>query len=192
MISIPRRFRSLGEKRNACAALASPDVEGFLVADDDDIYMPHWFRTQAEALTKAEWSRPGLVLVEHNDGLREAETAGLYHGGWAFRKSAFKVIGYGPHNNGEDQELAGRLSEAGVTEFDPCTFADPFYVYRYRQQQLPPVLHGRQGYRELGNDSDQTKSTHFSRLVTRLATLPVIRRFTFGPHVNPMMTEDAS
>jgi len=30
--------------------------EVFLVADDDDIYMPHWFRTQAEALEKADWS----------------------------------------------------------------------------------------------------------------------------------------
>ena len=30
LISIPSRFRSLGEKRNACAALASPDVEGYL------------------------------------------------------------------------------------------------------------------------------------------------------------------
>jgi glycosyltransferase involved in cell wall biosynthesis len=37
LVSIPARFRTLGEKRNACAALASADVEGFLVADDDDI-----------------------------------------------------------------------------------------------------------------------------------------------------------
>lgn len=45
-----------------------------------------------------------MVLLEHgHDELREGETEGLYHGGWAFRKSAFyKVIGYGPHNNGED------------------------------------------------------------------------------------------
>ncbi|MFN9603735.1 MAG: glycosyltransferase, partial [Planctomycetota bacterium] len=95
LVSIPNRFNSLGEKRNACAALASPDVEGFLIADDDDIYLPHWFRTQAEALRRADWSHPSLVLLEHHDGLREAETGGLYHGGWAFRKSAFqKVRGY--------------------------------------------------------------------------------------------------
>ena len=45
------RFRTLGEKRNACAALASPDVQGFLVADDDDIYLPHWFSTQTSTWT---------------------------------------------------------------------------------------------------------------------------------------------
>jgi hypothetical protein len=47
MVSIPSRFRSMGEKRNTCAALVSPDGEGFLVADDD-IYLPHRFRTQAQ------------------------------------------------------------------------------------------------------------------------------------------------
>ena len=188
LVSIPSRFRSLGEKRNACAALASPDVEGFLVADDDDIYMPHWFRTQAEALTKAEWSRPGLVLVEHNDGLREAETAGLYHGGWAFRKSAFhKVIGYGPHNNGEDQELAGRLSKAEVAEIDPCTFADPFYVYRYDNNSYHLSYLDDQGYRELGNGNERKSRTTIPIGWSRdWDKLPVIRRYTFAPHVNPV------
>ena len=108
---MPARLRTLGEKRNACAALASPDAEGLLVADDDDIYLPHWFRTQAEALRQAEWSRPGLVLLAHGDALKEHDTGGLYHGGWAFRRSAFdQVRGYAAINNGEDQDLAKRLS----------------------------------------------------------------------------------
>ena len=188
LVSIPSRIRSLGEKRNACAALASPDVDGFLVADDDDIYMPHWFRAQAEALQKADWSRPGLVLVEHNDGLREAETAGLYHGGWAFRTSAFyQVIGYGPHNNGEDQELAGRMSKAGVTEIDPCSFADPFYVYRYDNNSYHLSYLDDRGYRELGNGNERkspiTIPIGWSRDWDKL---PVIRRFTFAPHLNPV------
>lgn len=187
LVSIPNRFRSLGEKRNACAALASPDVEGFLVADDDDIYLQHWFKTQAEALRQAEWSRPGLVLLEHGaEELREGETGGLYHGGWAFRKSAFqKVIGYGPHNNGEDQELAGRLSGAGVTECDPCKFADPFYVYRIDNNSYHLSYMDDRGYRELGR-SETTEPSKipigWSRDWDRL---PVIRRFAFGPHVNP-------
>ena len=102
------------------------------MADDDDIYLPHWFTTQAEALRRADWSRPGLVLLEDGDGLREADSDGLYHGGWAFRREAFsRVRGYGPHNNGEDQELAGRLHDAGLKSCDPCSFAEPFYLYRY-------------------------------------------------------------
>jgi hypothetical protein len=131
LVSIPRRFHTLGEKRNACAALASPDVQGFLVTDDDDVYLPHWFRATARALQEAEWSRPGLVLLEDGDGLKEHDTEGLYHGGWAFRREAFyRVRGYDAYNAGEDVELAGRMEEAGVSQCDPCQFERPFYIYR--------------------------------------------------------------
>ncbi len=40
LVTSPVRFRTLGEKRNASAALASPDVDAYCVWDDDDIYLP--------------------------------------------------------------------------------------------------------------------------------------------------------
>lgn len=185
LVSIPRRFRSLGEKRNACAALASPDAEGFLVADDDDIYLPHWFRTQAQALQLADWSRPGLVLLEDGDGLREVDSEGLYHGGWAFRREAFyRVRGYGPHNNGEDQELAGRLHEAGLKSSDPCSFAEPFYIYRYDNSSYHLSYMDDSGYRSLG-ESKVSKCQIQAGWLRDYDRLPVKRRFTFAPHVNP-------
>ena len=184
LVSIPTRFRSLGEKRNACAALASLDVDGFLVADDDDIYLPHWFRATADALTHAEWSRPGLVLLEDGDGLREIESEGLYHGGWAFRKDAFyRVRGYGPHNNGEDQELAGRLHEAGVTVHDPCEHHEPFYIYRYDNSSYHLSYMDDAGYRSLG-DGSVTKNQVQPGWFRDFASLPVRRRFVFAPHVD--------
>ena len=183
LVSIPSRFRSLGEKRNACAALASPDVDGFLVADDDDIYLPHWFRATADALSHADWSRPGLVLLEDGDALREADSEGLYHGGWAFRKEAFyRVRGYGPHNNGEDQELAGRLHEAGVTVQDPCEHHDPFYIYRYDNSSYHLSYMDDAGYRSLG-DGSVTKTQVQPGWFRDYASLPVRRRFVFAPHV---------
>ena len=186
LISISRRFRSLGEKRNACAALASTDAEGFLVADDDDIYLPHWFQATADALAQADWSRPGLVLLEHGDGLKEHDTNGLYHGGWAFRRDAFYCVrGYGPHNNGEDQELAGRLHEAGVTVRDPCEHHEPFYIYRYDNCSYHLSYMDDAGYRELGQHADDGKATISIGWPSDYTKLPVIRRFTFAPHVNP-------
>lgn len=185
LVSIPRRFRSLGEKRNACASLASDDVEGYLVADDDDIYLPHWFRTQAEALQRADWSRPGLVLLEDGDGLREVESEGLYHGGWAFRREAFyRVRGYGPHNNGEDQELAGRLHEAGLKSCDPCSFARPFYIYRYDNGSYHLSYMDDTGYRSLG-DGEVAPGQVRPAWDRDYDRMPVKRRFTFAPHVAP-------
>lgn len=184
LVSIPSRFRSLGEKRNACAALTSPDVDGFLVADDDDIYLPHWFSAQAEALKQADWSRPGLVLLEDGDALREAESDGLYHGGWAFRKETFyRVRGYGPHNNGEDQELAGRLNEAGAKYCDPCSFARPFYIYRYDNNSYHLSYMDDTGYRSLG-DGEVSKCQVQPGWFRDFSSMPVHQRFVFAPHAN--------
>jgi hypothetical protein len=187
LFSIPRRFPTLGEKRNTCASLASPEVQGFLVADDDDIYLPHWFRTQAEALKRAEWSHPSLVLLEHEKGLKESDTGGLYHGGWAFRKEVFyRVGGYGPRNNGEDQELAGRLGAAGATQCDPCTFAPPFYIYRYNNGSYHLSYMDDRGYRELAGNGAGTKCRSIPiGWSCQWDKLPVIRRFGIASHVNP-------
>ncbi|HUT09603.1 MAG TPA: GH32 C-terminal domain-containing protein [Thermoguttaceae bacterium] len=40
LLSVGKRFRTLGENRNACAALASADGNAFAVWDDDDICLP--------------------------------------------------------------------------------------------------------------------------------------------------------
>ena len=166
--------------------MASPDVEGFLVADDDDIYLPHWFSASADALSRAEWSRPSLVLLEHDNQLKEHETNCLFHGGWAFRREAFdRVRGYGPHNNGEDQELAGRLHKAGATVCDPCERHQPFYLYRYNNSSYHLSYMDDAGYRELGKNESNGKALFSIGWPCDYTTLPVIRRFSHAPHVNP-------
>ena len=133
LISIPRRFHTLGEKRNACAALASPDVEGFLVADDDDIYLPHWFSACARALKEGEFCRPGLVLTLEGDKfVAKSAAGGVFHPGWAYRKSAFyRVGGYRDINAGEDQDFGRRLLASGVKVVDPCQYYPPYLYYRW-------------------------------------------------------------
>jgi len=132
IISIPRRFNSLGEKRNACIALASPDAEGFLVADDDDIYLPHWFSACARALKEGDFCRPSLVLSFKDNKLKAMPSQNVYHPSWAFRKDAFyKIGGYKNLNSGEDQEFGGRLIAAKFKEVDPCKYYPPYLVYRW-------------------------------------------------------------
>ncbi|HMF15365.1 MAG TPA: hypothetical protein VKE94_23785 [Gemmataceae bacterium] len=185
LVSTRNRFRTLGEKRNACAALASPDAEGFLVADDDDIYLPHWFRSHAEALRRADWSHPSLVLVEHGDGLQEGETRGLFHACWAFRREAFdRVCGYGPHNSGEDQELASRLAAAGVTKCDPCEFAPPFFIYVYENGSYHVSFMDDEAYQELGSGGCPGQTSLSIGWSRDWDQLPVLRRFSFAPHVD--------
>ncbi len=154
LISRDRRFPTLGAKRNAAVALASPDAEALAVWDDDDIYLPWALSACVGALKVAPWSRPSLVLHERADGkLRQHRTGGLFHGGWAYTREAFQQAGgYPAMDNGEDQALAQRLRQAGVRQADPCTLGyKPFYLYRWKSgagYHLSGM--GPKGYQELG------------------------------------------
>jgi hypothetical protein len=131
LISIPRRFTSLGEKRNASAALASIDTDAFAIWDDDDLYLPWALSSSVKALEKAPLSRPSQVLYRHGDHFQRYETGGLYHGGWAFTKRLFREVGGYRHFSGpEDQELLGRMLAAGADTADPLDDGTPpFYCY---------------------------------------------------------------
>jgi glycosyltransferase involved in cell wall biosynthesis len=134
LISSSTRYHTLGEKRNAATALVSGDVDAIAVWDDDDLYLPWALRSSVEALEIAPWSRPSVVLHPEEDGsLRQHETLGLFHGGWAYSREAFNYVGgYPAMNNGEDQGLALRFSLAGVKDADPIQLERmPFYVYSW-------------------------------------------------------------
>jgi len=153
LVSVDRRFASLGEKRNAAVELISPDVEALAVWDDDDIYLPWALRGSVAALRVAPWSRPSLVLHEGADGrLRQHRTGGLFHGGWAYSRDAFRQAGgYPAENNGEDQALARRFRQARQAAADPCALGfQPFYIYRWGSSagyHLSSM--GQKGYRKL-------------------------------------------
>jgi glycosyltransferase involved in cell wall biosynthesis len=154
LLSVPRRYRTLGDKRNAAAALVSADVEALAVWDDDDLYLPWALRVSAAALRHSPWSRPGLVLHRQPDGsLSQHLTGGLFHGGWAYAREVFQQAGgYPPRNNGEDRAFARRLLRAGAEPTDPIALGfRPFYVYRSGGADgwhLSSM--GRDGFRQLG------------------------------------------
>jgi GT2 family glycosyltransferase len=152
LISLAARFATLGEKRNAATRLISPDADALAIWDDDDLYMPWALRASAAALRQAPWSRPSVVLHPRPDGsLRQHETGGLFHSGWAYRRDAFERSGGYPHmNNGEDQALAERFRRAGVAEADPRQLGFlPFLIYQWgRGLHLSSA--GRRGYENWG------------------------------------------
>jgi len=152
LFSTKRRFPTLGEKRNAAAGLVADDVRALAVWDDDDLYLPWALRACAVALRTAPWSRPSLVLHPRPAGsLRQHETGGLFHGGWAYRREVFeKVGGYPAIDNGEDQGLARRFKRAAVEAADPIRLGmKPFYVYPWGTGWHLSGM-GRDGYRRLG------------------------------------------
>ena len=182
LVSVKRRFRSLGEKRNAAIAITSPDATALAVWDDDDLYLPWALSASASALKVAPWSRPSLVLHQRADGkLKQHKTGGLFHGGWAYTREAFeRAGGYPPIDNGEDQAFARRLQRAETKQADPCRLGfQPFYVYRwgpgagYHLSSMGP-----KGYQELARRPA-------SKAALNVTWPPNYRNPTILPGVNP-------
>ena len=171
LVTTRHRFRTLGEKRNACAALVSPDVEAYAVWDDDDIYLPWHLEAMAAVFAMGyQWSRPAEVWLDKRTRLERRATKGLFHGSWGFTREAFyHVGGYPPMQSGQDQALAGRFKKAGINSVSPSEFvtpstnssdADRFQLalpsYIYRWHTYPGARHisalGKDGYHLRGKE----------------------------------------
>lgn len=133
LVTTPHRFRTLGEKRNASAALASPDADVLLPWDDDDIYLSWHMEAAAKAIEHADYTIPTKIWLDRGTRLQAKENSYLFHGAWAFRCSAFaQVNGYPWIQSGQDQGLLKRFKEAGLRRADPITVDPrPSYVYRW-------------------------------------------------------------
>lgn len=133
LVTTRHRFRTLGEKRNATAGLVSPDVDAYCVWDDDDIYLPWHISAAVKALQNADYTIPTLLYVDKRTRLERKENQYLFHGAWAFRRSAFEQVGGYPFiQSGQDQGLLKRFKSAKLRRGDPLQFDPrPSYVYRW-------------------------------------------------------------
>ena len=139
--SLRTRFRTLGEKRNATAALASPDTTIYAVWDSDDAFLPHHLSSIVSAiLTVGEFAHvytiPSMVYTMTNI-IRLQPNTNLYHSSWGFTRSLFDhVHGYPFFDSGQDQYLRLRFeSTPTAVLIDPLTLDPrPFYVYRWHDR----------------------------------------------------------
>lgn len=153
VVSLPMRFRTLGEKRNASAALVSPDVDAYCVWDDDDIYLPWHMSAAAAALADADYTIPTVIYSDKRNRLERKANQYLFHGAWAFRREAFdRVCGYPFMQSGQDQGLLKRFKSANLRRADSIQYDPrPSYVYRWytaHSQHISAL--GKDGYERLG------------------------------------------
>jgi len=162
IVSLPTRFRTLGEKRNASAALVSPDVDAYCVWDDDDIYLPWHISAAAAALAEADYTIPTQLYIDKEGRLECKANQSLFHGAWSFRRKAFEPVrGYPFIQSGQDQGLLKRFKAANLRRADPIQFdARPSYVYRWftaHSQHISAM--GTDGYDRLGRQPTPSATT---------------------------------
>lgn len=131
VINIPKRFRTVGEKRNACAALASHDL--LFVWDDDDIYLPHRLSYSVKMFDpEKRFFKPRSAFALNNGVLRGPER-NLFHSGSCWSRSLFdQMRGYAHMNSGQDLEIELLFEKIiGKGKNSDISPEDIFYIYRW-------------------------------------------------------------
>ena len=154
VLSLPRRFRTVGEKRNATAALASPDADAYCVWDDDDIYLPWHISAAAMALAQADYTIPSVVFKGGEAAVIRQANTDLYHGAWSYRRTAFEQAGGYPFiQSGQDQGLLARFRQQQLVCSDPLKYDPrPSYLYRWHTAHRHHLsVLGPGGFEQLGS-----------------------------------------
>lgn len=155
LITTRHRFWTLGEKRNASVALASPETSVFCVWDDDDIYLPWHMESAAKTIEGSTecYTIPSIIYIDKRNHLERKITGHLFHPAWAFTRNAFTAVdGYPAMQSGQDQGLRRRWVQRHVTRFDPIKKdSRPSFIYRWGTTGTKHLsAMGEGGYERLG------------------------------------------
>jgi len=133
VVNVPARFRTVGEKRNAAAALCRFDL--LAVWDDDDIYLPHRlsFSVRHFEERKRFFKAPQAFFLD--DGVLSGPVGNLFHGASMWRRSLFdEAGGYAHMGSGQDRDLEARFQRLVGADLEHARIApgEVYYIYRWR------------------------------------------------------------
>ena len=132
VFNIPRRFRTIGEKRNAAVALSTHDL--LFMWDDDDVCLPHRLSLSVEMFQPSKgYFTPQQAWLWDN-GKMSGPTRNALHGAACLSRDLFDSVGgYAAMNSGEDQDIEARFREKvpDATQEDEITAEEVFYIYRW-------------------------------------------------------------
>jgi glycosyltransferase involved in cell wall biosynthesis len=133
VINVTKRFRTVGEKRNACAALCSHDW--LLPWDDDDIYLPWRISYSMEMMNiRRRFFKSTAAFVFSNGKVKEVLKS-VFHAGSCWHRTLFdEVQGYPHLTSGEDIAIEKKFAEVLGDEHLGLEGIAPermYYVYRW-------------------------------------------------------------
>lgn len=132
VVNISKRFRTVGEKRNACAALCTYDI--LFVWDDDDLYLPWRLSSSIARMDEQKrFYKPTKAWIM-SEGVIRGVGRNLFHSGACFTRDLFDQAGGYPHiGSGQDWGLESKLSNmiSGAKDDDSLQDFELFYIYRW-------------------------------------------------------------
>lgn len=132
VVNVEARFRTLGEKRNACAALACHDI--LFVWDDDDLYLPWRLSLSIQKLDMLRGFYKSTRAWMLRNGQLEGPEQNLFHSGACFTRQLFdQVRGYPHCGSGQDWGIELDFQNAIRRRKDDHSLTDQelYYIYRW-------------------------------------------------------------
>jgi glycosyl transferase family 2 len=133
IFNIAQRFRTVGEKRNATAALCTHDW--LLPWDDDDIYLPWRISCSVTMMEPARAFFTPARGLELNGSVLSGPHSNRFHSSSCFHRTLFDRVGGYPHKNtGEDTDFERKVARALRARTLARTSGPSgkiFYIYRW-------------------------------------------------------------
>lgn len=137
VVNVKKRFKTVGDKRNACAALASHDL--LLPWDDDDIYLKHRisFSVRQMKETGLPFFKPQTALAGERGKIKSLLTSFNLHASACFTRELFAEIrGYPSMGSGQDQGFEVPCRKLGLKTSISIKPEDNFYFYRWADVKI--------------------------------------------------------
>ena len=150
------RYPSLPDKYNALLGLCDMGTELFVVAEDDDIYLPHHTSSYVEAWRRngdpIAFIKPSKILSAYTGEVKEQGGAGRFHASIGLSRSLVELTGGWVKTKAADfdQQLMRLCINSVKTIIDPCESSTPSYCFRYGSTQ---AYHGQHFMR--GSDDEE-------------------------------------
>ena len=151
VINTSKRFRTIGEKRNACIAMCSGDV--IFPWDDDDISLPWRITLSLEYKNKHPYFKNKRAWLWQNGVIKDKPVYNTYPSMACWDRTFFEEVnGYAFMQSGQDIELDNRFRKTGKRHCIEIPNEEVYYIYRFggtRRPHLSSYGYGK-GWIEIG------------------------------------------
>jgi len=149
--NVPKRFRTIGEKRNACVSLCVGDV--IFPWDDDDISLPWRVSLCLNKKGDKRYYKNRRAWVWSNGEIRSKPVANTYPSMGCWNRSLFEdVNGYPMIQSGQDIGIDKKFEQRGERKATPLPDNEVYYIYKFGGTHHPHLSsygYGK-GWNEIG------------------------------------------
>jgi hypothetical protein len=130
IINVPRRFNTVGEKRNACVSLCKGDV--IFPWDDDDISLPWRISLSLKMKGEKRYFKNKRAWLWQNGEIRPEPKHNVYHAMGCWDNSLFQDVDGYPHiQSGQDCAIEKRFGKTGERAVTQLPNDEVYYIYKF-------------------------------------------------------------